>query len=614
MSKFEYAKMVDIKDLLDENTRLPAIVASSAEKLLGLERLNKAYDKIVRDKVAGSTENFFQLATKYLNLRLQLRPGDLDNIPKKGPVVVVANHPHGLSDGIMFGELLTRVREDVRILANEQLSLCEELDPWLIKVDVYEDENAVRKNLAGMRKMISWLRNGGVLGIFPAGTASSFSMAHKHVTDDPWNTNIASIIRMTKATVVPVYFPGRNSLLFQGISLINRKARVAFLPREVGRDSRRPHRIVVGKPISFSQLNQYESDEAMVSHLRLRTYLLGKSYDKSRRQHVQKKNKKSKMATLIPPVSVQEIQAEIDALPPECLHARQEKGDWDVYVADAVQIPKILIEIGRLREYTFRQVGEGSGNACDLDTYDNHYKHLFLWDRVNQKIAGAYRMGEVDKIVARYGVKGLYNSEFFNFSPKAMEVLAHSLEMGRAFIVPEYQKRPLALGFIWEGIGQFMARNSQYRYLFGTVSISREYTNLSRALIVSYLKAHEMNEELCGEVKSYAPPKKVRLKRAESAIFPIGLNDAQALSQLVADVEHDNKGIPVLLRQYLKLNGKILSFSVDKHFGDVLDCLILVDIFKSPPRSIKRYLGKGTYEKLKPLLMAAGIEVEDSEN
>ena len=143
----------------------------------------------------------------------------------------------------MFGELLTRVREDVRILVNEQLSLCGELDPWLIKVDVYEDENARRKNLSGMRKMISWLRQGGVLGIFPAGTVSSFSLAHKRVTDDPWNANIAAIIRMTKATVVPVYFPGRNSLLFQGISLINRKARVAFLPREVGRDGRRTHRI-----------------------------------------------------------------------------------------------------------------------------------------------------------------------------------------------------------------------------------------------------------------------------------------------------------------------------------------------------------------------------------
>ena len=151
MAQLKHPKMVDIRDILDENTRLPALVAASAEKLLGLERLNKAYDKIVRDKESGSQENFFQLASRHLNLKLQLRPGDLENIPKKGPVVVVANHPHGLSDGIMFGELLTRVREDVRILVNEQLSLCGELDPWLIKVDVYEDENARRKNLSGMR-------------------------------------------------------------------------------------------------------------------------------------------------------------------------------------------------------------------------------------------------------------------------------------------------------------------------------------------------------------------------------------------------------------------------------------------------------------------------------
>ena len=613
MAQLKHPKMVDIRDILDENTRLPALVAASAEKLLGLERLNKAYDKIVRDKESGSQENFFQLASRQLNLKLQLRPGDLENIPKKGPVVVVANHPHGLSDGIMFGELLTRVREDVRILVNEQLSLCGELDPWLIKVDVYEDENARRKNLSGMRKMISWLRQGGVLGIFPAGTVSSFSLAHKRVTDDPWNANIAAIIRMTKATVVPVYFPGRNSLLFQGISLINRKARVAFLPREVGRDGRRTHRIVVGKPIPFSQLGQYDSDEAIVSHLRLRTYLLGKSYEKSRRPHVHKKDRKAKMTALTSPVSVQDMQAEIDALPPECLHARQENGDWDVYVADALQIPNILIEIGRLREYTFRQVGEGSGNACDLDTYDNHYKHLFLWDRTHQKIVGAYRMGETDKILARYGVKGLYNGEYFSFSPAALRVLDRSLEMGRAFIVPEYQKRPLALGFIWEGIGQFMARNHHYRYLFGTVSISRDYTNLSRALIVSYLKAHEMEPVLVNEVRAYNPPRKADLKRSESCILPLGLADAQGLSQLVADIEEDGKGIPVLLRQYLKLNGKILSFSVDKHFGDVLDCLILVDIFKTPERSIKRYLGKDAYEQLLPYMQREKEEEKAAE-
>ena len=161
MGRLKHPKMVDIKDILDENTRLPSLVAASAEKLLGLERLNRAYDKIVRDKESGSPENFFQLAARHLNLKLQLRPGDLENIPKKGPVVVVANHPHGLSDGIMFGELLTRVREDVRILANEQLSLCQELEPWLIKVVVYEDERTKRKLLSGVRKMIAWQRRNG---------------------------------------------------------------------------------------------------------------------------------------------------------------------------------------------------------------------------------------------------------------------------------------------------------------------------------------------------------------------------------------------------------------------------------------------------------------------
>ncbi len=608
MSQRKHPKMVDIKDLLDENTRLPSLVAASAEKLLGLDRLNRAYDKILTDKEEGTDLNFFQLSTKYLNLRVQLRPGDLENIPKEGPVVVVANHPHGLSDGLMFGEILTRVRQDVRILANQQLALCEELDPWLIKVDVYEGGDATRKNLSGMRKMISWLRNGGMLATFPAGTVSSYSMEHKGVTDDPWNSNIAAIIKMTKATVVPVYFPGRNSLLFQGISLINRKARVAFIPQAVRRDGRHVHRIVVGKPIPYGQLAQHETPEAMVAHLRLRTYLLGKNYEKSRRPHVHKKDRKSKLEALIPAVSPADLQAEIDALPAECLHARQESGDWDIYVADAVQIPKILLEIGRLREYTFRQVGEGSGKACDLDVYDNHYKHLFLWDRVRQKVGGAYRMGETDKIIARYGVKGLYNGEYFSFTPKALKTLTHALEMGRAFIIPEYQRRPLALGFIWEGIGQFMARNQQYRYLFGTVSISREYTNLSRALIVSYLKTHEMNPVLCKEVKAFAPPHKARLKRAEAHLLSTGLTDAQALSQLVADVEHDGKGIPVLLRQYLKLNGKILSFSVDKSFGDVLDCLILVDILKSPERAIKRYLGRATYETLLPMIERAQHE------
>ncbi len=613
MPEAENQKMVDLKDLLGDNLRVPSLVLSSAEKLLGLERLNVAYDKISRDLAKeGMSENFFDLATKYLNLKYQLRPGELDYIPKKGPVVVVANHPHGLSDGLMIGQLLTRVRDDVRLVANEQLTLCKHLEPWMITVDVYDGADARRRNMAGIKKMLSWLGQGGLLALFPAGTASSYSIPDKRVTDDEWNRNIASIIRRTNATVVPLYIPGRTSLFFQGISLINKGARVPFLAREVGRDGRRVHKIMIGKPLSGNALNQYESDESLMSHLRLRTYLMGKSYEKSRKPYVLRHTShKRRLAPLIPAVSREDLECEVASLPDECRLVHQEDGDWSVYVAEASRIPNVLREIGRLREWTFREAGEGSGLSCDLDEFDEHYLHLFLWDKTNGKVAGAYRMGLTDKIFDRFGAKGLYNGGFFHFSPGIQQTLRQGLEMGRAFITPEYQRKPLALGLIWVGIGQFMARNPQYRYLYGTVSISRDYTNLSRSLIVSYLEAREMDAELSTGVKAFHPPHRLRLMGPELRILPTGLADPQGLSQLVADIEEDGKGIPVLLRQYLRLNGKILSFSVDKAFGDVLDCLILVDIYKTPERSIKRYLGKDTYEDLLPFIKKAqGLELE----
>lgn len=603
-------KMVDLKDLLGDNVRVPSLVLSSAEKLLGLERLNIAYDKISRDLAKeGTTDNFFDLSIKHLNLKYQLRPGELERIPKKGPVVVVANHPHGLSDGLMIGQLLTRVRNDVRLVANEQLTLCKHLEPWMITVDVYDGPEARRRNMAGIKKMLSWLGQGGLIALFPAGTASSYSIPDKRVTDDEWNRNIASIIRRTNATVVPLYIPGRTSLFFQGITLINKEARVPFLAREVGRDSRRVHKIVIGKPLSGSSLSQYESDEALMSHLRLRTYLMGRNYEKSRKPYIAKHgSRKRRLAPLIPPVPREELEREVAALPDECRLVHQEDGDWSVYVAEASRIPNLLKEIGRLREWTFREAGEGSGLSCDLDEFDGHYLHLFLWDKTNGKVAGAYRMGLTDEIFDRFGTKGLYNGGFFQFSPDIQQVLRKGLEMGRAFITPEYQRKPLALGLIWVGIGQFMVHNPRYRYLYGTVSISRDYTNLSRSLIVSYLEAREMDPQLSTGVKAFHPPHRLRLKGPELKILPVGLTDPQGLSQLVSDIEQDGKGIPVLLRQYLRLNGKILSFSIDKSFGDVLDCLILVDIYKTPERSIKRYMGKETYEELLPFINEAQEE------
>ncbi len=600
-------KMVDLKDLFSSLSCVPSFVSRSAEKILGLERLNKAYAKIVRNKELGISENFFALASRYLNLRYLLPNDELKNIPATGPTIVVANHPHGLADGLMFGDLMTRRRSDVRLIVNEQLSLCKELEPWVIKVDVYESTESKRKNYAGMKQMLAWLRKGGCIGIFPAGSASSFSLKDRHVTDDPWNTNFAALVRKTKATVVPVYFPGRNSLLFQGVSLLKKSARVALLPREVGRDGRKEHRIIVGKPISASQLSQFETDEALVAHLRLRTYLLGKNYEKKRRPFSPKAapaEKEVKKQPIIDSVPVPLLEQELAQLPPEqCL---VDRNNWQVFYATAAQIPSILEEIGRLREETFRAVGEGSGNSCDLDKYDRHYYHLFLWDRDKKRLVGAYRMGLTDRILAEHGKEGLYNNQFFHFDDEALAKITPGLEMGRAFIAGEYQRRPLSLGLIWEGIGQFIARFPHYRYLFGTVSTSGAYTTLSHSLIVSFLKAHAMDPELASLIRAKQPPQPNKLKNSEDRLLPVGVTDAQDLSNIVSEIETDGKGIPVLLRQYLKLNGKILAFSIDKDFGNVLDCLILVDIYKSPERSLRRYLGDDACEKIKAFLLKEG--------
>ena len=607
------SKLLDLKDLVSGGKYIPSFIKAPLEHFLGLSRLNKAYTRIKRAMDLGSRDNFFALATRHLNLDYVLRPGELENIPATGPVVVVSNHPYGMADGMMFGDMLLKRRSDVKILVNQQLTVFERMRPWLIEVDVYGSAESKSKNRQGMRELLGWLKKGGCIGIFPAGSASSYSWKDKHVVDDPWSAHIASIIRHTQSTVVPVHFPGRNSLLFQVVSFLSRAARVALLPREVGYSGKRCQKILIGKPLTPSQLKNFESDEALMSHLRLRSYLLGKNYDNKRGSIQEKRSPEStEQAPIIEEIPATILTKEIESLPREQILV--EKNNWIVYYAKAAQIPQTLREIGRLREISFRLIGEGSGTSCDLDKYDNYYSHLFLWDKDEKRLAGAYRMGLSDEIMASHGYKGFYNSQFFTFDQESLAKMTPGIEMGRAFIPPAYQKRPLTLGLIWEGIGQFMVKFPQYRYLFGTVSTSADYSSLSHSLIITFLKAHAMDQELASLIQSQTPPGKSTLRLPETRILPDALSDPQDLSNLISEIENDGKGIPVLLRQYLKLNGKILSFNIDKSFGNVLDCLILVDMYKTPERSLKRYLGEAACKKILEIRQKELLEEENKES
>lgn len=581
------AKIMDLGEHIPGGSKMPQWLLGIGERLLGFHVFNVAHSKIEDDQEAGCTDNFFRLACKHLPLNYEL--DGLENIPEEGPCVIVSNHPHGMSDGLMIGDIAMKRRSDIRIVVNEFLHCVRGMRPYQITVDVYGGEDAKRANMSGMREMLKWLRDGHCLIIFPSGSAASWSDQDGRVIDDPWQTNMAAIIRKTGATVVPMHFSGQNGRLFQAVTRLCKEKRSALLAREIKRDRRTLHQVHVGKPIPASRLAMLETDQALIDFLRLSSMMLrypagaaNKAADKAPRE----------MAPIDSPVAPELLQAEIDSLNPEehLLYTHSSTG-LQIYTAIGREIPNLLKEIGVQREITFRAVGEGSGTACDTDEYDLFYDHLIMWDPAEHRIAGAYRMGRTDEIVKARGVTGIYNSEFFSLGNEFVNHVKNGLEMGRAFITAPYQKHPASLDTLWMGIGRFVMKYPQYRLLYGTVSVSSDYSVRSRALIYEYLKCHCMNKKLAEHVEAKTPPSGMNLLSEDARLLPTGLADLRLLSAMVSDMEDDGRSIPVLLRQYLRLGGEMVSFNVDDEFGSTFDCLVLVDLTKAPDRLMTRYCG-----------------------
>lgn len=586
-SHMKRQKIMDLGDYLPGGKHLPDWLLRPGERFLGFHAFNVAHAHIEDEWEAGSTENFFKLACKHLTLNYDLE--GLENIPKEGPCVIVANHAHGMSDGLMFGDVAMKVREDIRIVVNEWLHCVRGMRPYQITVDVYGGEKAKRANMQGMKQMLQWLRDGHCILVFPSGSAATYSKKHKRVVEDPWQPNIATIIRKTGATVVPMNFSGHNGRLFQLVSVLAKSHRGSLLPREIKRDSRTRHTIRIGEPIQASTYAMLPDDAALSDFLRLNSMLL--RYPKEQTESKKKDEKPRDMAPIDEPVASDILQAEIDALPAEAKLFEGKTTGLQVYEVYAHQAPRLLDEIGVQREITFRAVGEGSGTSKDLDEYDRHYIHLVMWDSRKHALAGAYRIGRTDEILAQKGVKGIYNSLFFDMDATFQQFISKGLEMGRAFITAAYQRHPASLDTLWMGIGSLLNKYKQYRYLYGTVSISQDFTELSRSLILSYLRQNEMIPELVPHIKAATPPTGFGLLAEDEALLPTGLQDMRLLNTLVTRMEPDGKGMPVLLRQYLRLGGKMVSFNVDKDFGNTLDCMVIVDLSSASERMMRRYCG-----------------------
>lgn len=563
-------------------------ISSPVESFLGISALNEAYSKVQAD---GESLNFFEKAMRSMGLSFEVSDKDLAKIPTTGPLYVVANHPYGGVDGIVLGALLNRVRPDYKLLANYLLGRMTEINPWLLPVDPFEAEGSARFNLKAMRDTMHFVRDGGCVATFPSGTVSHFQWKNRQITDPEWNENVARLAMKGKAPIVPVYFEGNNSLLFQLMGVVHPRLRTLLLPREMKRRHHTTLKVRIGNPILPRKMADFPDERALTEYLRLSTYILGKrakETEASSKKISQLVHRTSKMAPIIPAVPVESLQADVESLPEDQLLV--EHGCFRVYYASADQIPNVLRQIGRLREKTFREVHEGTGEPYDLDRFDPYYHHLFLWDDEACAIVGAYRLGRTDQILKDYGKRGLYTSTLFRYKDKLWDQINPALEVGRSFIVSEYQKKHATLSLIWRGIGQYVVRNPRYKLLFGPVSINREYMPISRDLMVRFLRANRFNRVLSAMVRPKHPLRNRKKIRGREKRALKSVQNIDEISALVSEIEKDQKGVPVLLKHYLKMNGQLLSFNVDNDFGDCLDGLIMVDLTQSDRKLLRSYL------------------------
>jgi len=545
----------------------------AARTVLGLEGLRRCYESVPRE--LGPAE-FSASILQRLGIRVEIEGLDDARFARAGATIVVANHPYGGVEGLALIARLVRLRPDLRVLANDVLTRIPELAPVLIPINPFGGEQAMRSNRSGVRAALEWLQRGGALLAFPAGEVGHYHVG-RGVVDPEWSTSVARLARHAGASVLPLWIEGGNGPLFHLSGLIHPTLRTALLPRQLLGQRGQTLRIRAGSAVSAEQLEQFGDHTRATRYLRERVELLGRCGAAPTSRALRR--------ALVPVISAVDpglIERELAVLPEGHLLFRH--GRYDVYCTRARYIPATLREIGRLRETTFREVGEGTGAALDLDRFDEHYRHLFVWHRDDRAIAGAYRLGDVDAILAAYGRSGLYTTTLFHLDAPLLRRLQGALELGRSFVPLRYQRHVHPLHLLWRGIGCVVVQG-EFRLLFGPASISNQYRPESQRLLATFLRRHAA-DHVSPLVRGRNPVRERAGEWEELA------ESMEGVAGILRELEGEERGIPVLLRHYLRLGGRVLGFNRDHAFGDAIDCLLLVDLAHTDSAILSSYIGE----------------------
>lgn len=548
--------------------------------MLRINKINKLYDEVHEKQ---GMEFIDSLISK-LELEYDVREEELDRIPKSGPFITVSNHPFGGIDGMLLVKVISERRSGIRLLANFLLQRLEGVQEYILPVNPFEKRKDSASSISGIKMAFQHLEEGGILGFFPAGEVSSYNQDNFGKTDRQWQLPALKLIRKARVPVVPVYFEGTNSRIFHILGLIHPSLRTVRLPSEVLNKRHKKIRIRIGHPISVKEQDEITDIARYGRFLRAKTYALGSALE-VKRFFLPRFKRVQKAEDIAPPAPVELIKQEIVALREEEDALLFSNSEYEVFCTPSTKIPHLMNEIGRLREITFRHVGEGTNRSMDLDEYDLYYHQLFVWDTDEEKLVGAYRVGIGKDILQRYGVRGFYVHSLFRMQRGFRKYLRQSMELGRSFIVEEYQRKPLPLFLLWKGILYFLIKNSEYRYLIGPVSISNRFSEFSKSMIINYIRKNYYDRNLAKYIR---PRTKYNVPgyNIDEDIILESADNLQKFDKFIDDVETSGYKMPVLLKRYLKLNGRIISFNVDPKFNNALDGLLILDLFDVPMETI----------------------------
>ncbi len=549
--------------------------------ILRFNKLNKIYEQIAEKRGI----EFINAIINILEFKIEFDESELKKVPPAGPCIIVANHPYGGFDSLLLIKHLSQLRPDVKVIGNFLMQKVEPLSEFFISDASFENHQQTNTEVftGGAVESTGHLQSGGLLCLFPAGGLSTYG-TFETITDQVWQLPVVKFIKKARVPVIPVHFQGTNSRLFHLAAKIHPSLRQVRLPSELLSKKHKIIKIRIGNAIKAEEQDKFCDIYQFGRYLRAKTYSMESPLEVKRFFNYSLKPQ-HKTEEIIDPVDRKKILEEIQKIREKFTLFNLK--NYVVFCTPPQYIPNILTEIGRLREITFREVGEGTNRNIDIDEFDLYYHQMFIWDETEKRIVGAYRIGKGKDILGQFGKRGFYLHSLFRISDEFKPVLSESLELGRSFVIKEYQRKPMPLFLLWKGILYFLLKNPEYRYLIGPVSISNNYSKISKDLIIRFIMQNHLNWKMAQHVRPRNSYKFKSRNPEVNILMETMEHDINRLDKAIGDLDELNSGLPVLLKKYIKLNAKIISFNVDPKFNNCLDGLIVLDVNNVPKATIE---------------------------